>query len=267
MQFAGRAELIRRGQRLGFGAGCSLGAHSVFPFGIGKWSGQTSSERMYKLDNGEFADADVGQVLQGAWNLEGGVLAYDFRRAARLGLRREPGVDAAARRALLFASAVLVMLCLVFTHSRASIATALIGLACSSLLMMGAPRDRGRARLIVGALVVADLALAALIGLAPILERFEPAELRLSILQGARRVPVLCREANPLAGQHLVATAQLSLTPDPTLDTEQNREPGEGVVIPHLRCFALTLASLSSSMDGTSLRRRASTLRPARNPD
>lgn len=110
-----------------------------------------------------------------------GLLAYDARRARHRGQRwRDATADAVARRALLFASAVLVLLALVLTYSRAGIATALAGLALSPLLLSGARRGRSRANLVVAALVTVGLGLAAMIALAPVLERFEPATLRIS---------------------------------------------------------------------------------------
>ena len=110
-----------------------------------------------------------------------GLLAYDLRRARRgHSWRDESGANAVSRRALVFGSALLVLLCLVFTYSRAGIATALVGLAFSSILLVGSRAGRVRARLIVGVLVVAGIVLAALIGLGPVLERFEPGVLRLS---------------------------------------------------------------------------------------
>jgi O-antigen ligase len=85
-----------------------------------------------------------------------------------------------SQRVLVFASALLILLCLFFTFSRAGIATALAGLAFSSIVLVRARAGLKHANLIVGALIVAGLALAALIGLAPILEKFEPDQLRLA---------------------------------------------------------------------------------------
>ena len=110
-----------------------------------------------------------------------GLLAYDLRRrrhgSAGPG---ESGANAVSQRVLVFGSALIVLLCLVFTYSRAGIATALVGLACSSILLVRTRSGRARGNLIVGALIVLGVVLAALIGLAPVLERFGPAELRLS---------------------------------------------------------------------------------------
>ena len=110
-----------------------------------------------------------------------GLLLYDIRQGRRGGRRRR-GAEAnvVSQRALIFASAVLILLSLFFTRSRAGIATALIGLAFSSILLVRARAGLRHANLIVGALVVVGVVLAALIGLAPVLEKFEPDQLRLS---------------------------------------------------------------------------------------
>jgi len=110
-----------------------------------------------------------------------GLVLYQRRRGRRGGLWLDAsGANLVAQRAIVFASAALVLLCLVFTRSRAGIAFALVGLASSSILLARARVGASHARLVVGGLVVVGLALAALIGLAPVLERMEPGELRLS---------------------------------------------------------------------------------------
>ena len=107
-----------------------------------------------------------------------GLIAYDRCRSRRG--THEPGANVVSRRVLVFGSALVVLLGLAFTYSRAGIATALVGLAAASALLVRVRGDRAHARLIVGLLIVAGVALAALIGLAPILERFEPATLGMS---------------------------------------------------------------------------------------
>lgn len=110
-----------------------------------------------------------------------GLLAWQVRRGRRGGLLLDaPGTNLLSQRALVFASAALMLLCLVFTRSRAGIATALLGLAFSSIVLVRARGGTRHARLIVGALVVTGIGLAALIGLTPVLERMEPGQLRLS---------------------------------------------------------------------------------------
>ena len=107
-----------------------------------------------------------------------GLIAYDMRRHRH----GAPHADSAPRRVLVFASSVLVLVCLVFTHSRAGVASALAGLALSSVLLVGHKGER--ISIVVGAVIVGGLVLASLIGLAPLLERFEPATLRMT---GAHR--------------------------------------------------------------------------------
>jgi len=111
-----------------------------------------------------------------------GLLVFSIRHGRHEQKRRQPlsSADTVSQRVLVFASAVLILLCLLFTFSRAGIATALVGLAFSSILLARARTGLKHANRIVGALVVAGLALAALIGLAPILEKFEPDQLRLA---------------------------------------------------------------------------------------
>ncbi len=110
-----------------------------------------------------------------------GLLVFNIRQRRHESQGRY-GSDAnlVAQRVLVFASAVLILLCLFFTYSRAGIATALVGLALSSILLVRARAGQKHANLIVGALVVVGIALAAVIGLAPILEKFEPGQLRLA---------------------------------------------------------------------------------------
>ncbi|MCC7040832.1 MAG: O-antigen ligase family protein [Burkholderiales bacterium] len=110
-----------------------------------------------------------------------GLVVYQRRSARHGGSRFDTsGANLTAQRVLVVASAALMLLCLIFTRSRAGIAFALAGLACSSILLV---RARGGARhvgLVVAGIVVVGLALAALIGLAPVLERLEPDQLQLS---------------------------------------------------------------------------------------
>jgi O-antigen ligase len=111
-----------------------------------------------------------------------GLLIYSILRGRHRHRRRALAFDAEAmsQRVLVFASAVLVLLCLVFTKSRAGIATALLGLAFSSILLVRARAGWKHANSIVAALVITGVMLAALIGLAPVLEKWEPDQLRLS---------------------------------------------------------------------------------------
>ncbi len=58
-----------------------------------------------------------------------------------------------SQRLLVFASAVLVLLCLLFTKSRAGIAAALLGLALSSILLVRARGGWKYANLMVAGIV------------------------------------------------------------------------------------------------------------------
>ena len=113
-----------------------------------------------------------------------GLIVYSIRHERH---RRTPGApgqpahgrdaNLIAQLALLFASAVMILLCLILTWSRAGIATALVGLACSAVLL---PRLRGgvkHARLLVFGLVGAAAVLALLVGITPILEKLGPEHL------------------------------------------------------------------------------------------
>src|SRR5262249_26743760 len=84
--------------------------------------------------------------------------------------------EAIARRVLLFASAVLILVCLVFTRSRAGTATALVGLLCSGIVLVRA-RDAnvGSARAgialpVVGGIVAMSAIVALWIGVGPVLQ-------------------------------------------------------------------------------------------------
>lgn len=110
-----------------------------------------------------------------------GLVVYGVRRGRHEAARGRAGdANALAQRALLFASAIVVLLGLVFTASRAGIATALVGLAMTALLLVPGRGSVRRARWTVVALVLTGFALAAGIGLAPVLDRFAPDALELS---------------------------------------------------------------------------------------
>ena len=117
-----------------------------------------------------------------------GLLVFNIRHG-RHESRRRRGTEAniLSQRVLVFASAVLVLLCLLFTFSRSGISTALVGLAFSSILLVRAPSGLRHANLIVAALIVVGVALAALIGLGAIVEKFEPDQL---LLHGGTRFAI-----------------------------------------------------------------------------
>jgi O-antigen ligase len=110
-------------------------------------------------------------------------IRYGRRRARPAAFAFDP--DAVSQRVIVFLSAVLMLLALFFSGSRAGIATALAGLAFSSLVIARARSGLKHAGLIVGALVFVGIAVAALIGLSPLLARITPEQLGMS---GADRI-------------------------------------------------------------------------------
>ncbi len=111
-----------------------------------------------------------------------GLLVYTIRYGRRR--LRPPAFafdpDAMSQRVIIFMCAALILLCLLFTRSRAGIATALAGLAFSSLLFGRSRSGLKYANWIVGALVVTGMVLAGFIGLSPLIRGFSPEELGLS---------------------------------------------------------------------------------------
>ena len=105
-------------------------------------------------------------------------IRYGRRRIRPSALAFDP--DALSQRIIVFLAAVLMLLALFFSGSRAGIATALAGLAFSSVLFARARSGLKHANLIVAALVVVAIAVAALIGLSPLLSRITPEQLGLS---------------------------------------------------------------------------------------
>lgn len=110
-------------------------------------------------------------------------IRYGRRRSRPAAFAFDP--DALSQRIIVFLSAVLMLLALFFSGSRAGIATALAGLAFSSVLFARARSGLKHANLIVGALVVVGVAIAALIGLSPLLAAITPEQIALS---GAGRI-------------------------------------------------------------------------------
>lgn len=110
-----------------------------------------------------------------------GLLAFSMRRHPRRGPHMSAlNANLISQRALVFGSAVMILLCLVFTRSRAGIATALFGLGCSAIILARARGGVKHTNLLVVGLVVLSAVLALAIGIAPILERFEPEQLELN---------------------------------------------------------------------------------------
>ena len=111
-----------------------------------------------------------------------GLLIYTIRYGRRR--LRPPAFafdpDAMSQRGIMFVSAALIVVCLLFTRSRAGIATAFVGLALSALLLGRTRSGLPYANWIVGALVIAAMLVAALIGLSPLLRGFSPEQLGIS---------------------------------------------------------------------------------------
>ena len=90
-----------------------------------------------------------------------------------------------AQRVLLFAAATTVLLCLLFTRSRAGIATALVGLVFTAVLLFRASRVHARgapgrwALAFVAALIGVSVLLAFAIGVTPIVSNMTPERLHL----------------------------------------------------------------------------------------
>ena len=116
-----------------------------------------------------------------------GLLAFSMRPGRRRRHQHQrTGSGYFAQRTLLFGSAVLILACLLFTRSRAGIASALVGLACSAIVLVrarAASEGTSRTRLatwLVAAMIAVAFGLAIIIAAAPLLEGIEPEALRLS---------------------------------------------------------------------------------------
>ncbi len=115
-----------------------------------------------------------------------GLLVYSLRPGLRRVQRphRKPGSEAIAQRVLLIAVAVMILLCLFFTRSRAGIASSLIGLACSGIVLVraraasiGDTRTRFASWVVLSVVAISVL-LALAIGMGPVLEGFSSVNLR-----------------------------------------------------------------------------------------
>ena len=93
---------------------------------------------------------------------------------------RAPSSEATAKRTLLFGTGVLVLVCLLFTRSRAGIATGVAGLVCAAVVLVRAAAARAHpsrlkiANLIAAALIVISAGIALAIGIGPILRGLAP---------------------------------------------------------------------------------------------
>ena len=99
---------------------------------------------------------------------------------------RAPSSEAAAKRALLFGTAVIILVCLMFTRSRAGIATGFAGLACSAVVLVRAAAARAHpsrlriANYFAVGLIVVSIGVALAIGIGPILRGLAPGQLQSS---------------------------------------------------------------------------------------
>ena len=133
-----------------------------------------------------------------------GLLVFSMRpgRHRRKHPARPVASEAVAQRVLLFASAVLIMLCLLYTRSRAGIASGLVGLASAAIVLVraraasvGTSRTKV-ASYIVACLVVVSVIIAFAIGVAPILSGLDvdrlqsSADFRWAIYVGALRAAI-----------------------------------------------------------------------------
>ena len=111
-----------------------------------------------------------------------GLLVYSMRPGRHRHMQpvNTPPSEAAAKRTLLFVSAVVILVCLLFTRSRAGIASGLAGLVCSAIVLAraraargGASRTRAASYVVIG-LVVISIGVALAIGVGPLLRGLEP---------------------------------------------------------------------------------------------
>jgi hypothetical protein len=99
---------------------------------------------------------------------------------------RVPSSEAAAKRTLLFGTGVLILVCLLFTRSRAGIATGVAGLVCAAAVLVRAaaarvhPSRLKTANVIAAGLLVISAAIALAIGIGPILRGLAPEALHSS---------------------------------------------------------------------------------------
>jgi O-antigen ligase len=117
-----------------------------------------------------------------------GLFVYSLRPGRHTHRRpvHAPPSEVMAKRTLLLASAVVILVCLLFTRSRAGIASGLVGLACSAFVLVRAgaarrqtPRMRVASYTVIG-LVVVSIGIALAIGIGPLLRELEPGQLQAS---------------------------------------------------------------------------------------
>lgn len=117
-----------------------------------------------------------------------GLLVFSMRPGRHTHKRpvSAPPSEVIAKRTLLFASAVIILVCLLLTRSRAGIASGLVGLACSALVLVRARAARMHtssvrvASFVVTGVVVISIGVALAIGVGPLLRGLEPGQLQAS---------------------------------------------------------------------------------------
>jgi len=117
-----------------------------------------------------------------------GLFVYGLRPGRHMHQRpvHAPPSEVMAKRTLLFASAVVILVCLLFTRSRAGIASSLVGLACSAFVLARARAARTHtsralvASYVVSGLIVISIGVALAIGIGPLLRGLEPGQLQAS---------------------------------------------------------------------------------------
>ncbi len=117
-----------------------------------------------------------------------GLLVFAIRPGRHTHKRpvQAPPSEVIAKRTLLFASAVIILVCLLFTRSRAGIASGLVGLACAALVLVRARAARAQtsrlrvASYVVSGLVLISIGVALAIGIGPLLRGLEPGQLQAS---------------------------------------------------------------------------------------
>ncbi len=115
-----------------------------------------------------------------------GLLVFSMRPGRHRRKRRVKSIpaEAIAQRSVLFASAVMILVCMLFTRSRAGIGSGLVGLVCSGIVLVraraasvGTTRTRTASFIVAGLVVIAVL-IALAIGAGPILRGLEPEQLQ-----------------------------------------------------------------------------------------
>ena len=116
-----------------------------------------------------------------------GLLVIGDRRGLRIGASpHRAASESRAQSALLYAAAIMMLVCLLFTRSRAGIITSLVGLGFAAIILFRARRAHGETSptrwaivFVLGLIVIAAL-LALAIGVTPIVSSLEPERLQMS---------------------------------------------------------------------------------------